>query len=183
MEDLISQLTAASQEQQTVVKKHQNVNKALIKEQEMKEQVIKELGKELRKTKFASENSKVERGNSNSFQKKLEENERQLIGANNAIKMLKQEKVKIEKEVAERTEIDLLERRKCLCSQKEEMEKLYEQQEQQRRENVKLREQLEKTSRQYRENLNSVEQERDALKHQVEEWVKKNHTTGKSGFI
>jgi hypothetical protein len=37
MEDLISQLTAASQEQQTVVKKHQNVNKALIKEQEMKE--------------------------------------------------------------------------------------------------------------------------------------------------
>ena len=97
MEDLISQLTAASQEQQTVVKKHQNVNKALIKEQEKKEQVIKELGKELRKTKFASENSKVERGNSNSFQKKLEENERQLIGANTTIKILKQEKEKIEK--------------------------------------------------------------------------------------
>jgi len=37
---------------------------------------------------------------------------------------------------------------------------------------VKLREQLEKTGRQYRENLNSVEQERDALKQQVEEWVK-----------
>ena len=44
MEDLISQLTAASQEQQTVVKKYQNVNKALIKEQEKKEEVIKELG-------------------------------------------------------------------------------------------------------------------------------------------
>jgi predicted Rossmann fold nucleotide-binding protein DprA/Smf involved in DNA uptake len=54
------------------------------------------------------------------------------------------------------------------------MEKLYEQQEQQRRENVMLREQMEKTGRQYRENLNRVEQERDALKHQVEEWVKKN---------
>jgi hypothetical protein len=63
------------------------------------------------------------------------------------------------------------------------MEKLYEQQEQQRRENVMLREQMEKTGRQYRENLNRVEQERDALKHQVEEWVKKNHITGKSGFI
>ena len=37
---------------------------------------------------------------------------------------------------------------------------------------MKLREQLEKTGRQYRENLNSVEQERDALKQQVEEWVK-----------
>jgi hypothetical protein len=34
MEDLISQLTAASQEQQTVVKEYQNVNKALKKEQE-----------------------------------------------------------------------------------------------------------------------------------------------------
>ena len=44
------------------------------------------------------------------------------------------------------------------------MEKLYEQQEQQRRENVMLREQLEKTVGQYHENLNSVEQERDALK-------------------
>ena len=140
MEDLISQLTAASQEQQTVVKKYQNVNKALIKEQEKKEEVIKELGEELRKTKLASENSKVERGNSHSFQKKLEENERQLIGANTTIKILKQEKEKIEKEVAERTEIDLLERRTFLCSQKEEMEKLYEQQEQQRRENVMLRE-------------------------------------------
>ena len=115
MEDLISQLTAASQEQQTVVKEYQNVNKALIKEQEKKEQVIKELGKELHKTKLASENSKVERGNSHSFQKKAE-NERQLVEANNAIKMLKQEKVKIEKEVAERKEIDLLERRKFLCS-------------------------------------------------------------------
>jgi uncharacterized protein Yka (UPF0111/DUF47 family) len=51
------------------------------------------------------------------------------------------------------------------------MEKLYEQQEQQRRENV------------MHENLNRVEQERDALKQQVEEWVKKNHTTGKPGFI
>jgi hypothetical protein len=207
MEDLISQLTAASQEQQTVVKKYQNVNKALIKEQEKKEEVIKELDKELRKTKLASENSKVERGNSHSFQKKLEENERQLVEANNAIKILKQEKVKIEKEVAERKEIDLLERRKFLCIQKEEMDKLYEEQEQQRRENVMfreqlekltgierqlheqqeqnvmLREQLEKTGRQYHENLNRVEQERDALKHQVEEWVKKNHTTGKSGFI
>jgi hypothetical protein len=71
MEDLISQLTAASQEQQTVVKKYQNVNKALIKEQEKKEEVIKELGEELRKTKLASENSKVERGSSHSFQKKL----------------------------------------------------------------------------------------------------------------
>jgi hypothetical protein len=39
--------------------------------------------------------------------------------------MLKQEKVKIEKEIAERKEIDLLERRKFLCSQKEEMDKLY----------------------------------------------------------
>ena len=144
MEDLISQLTAASQEQQTVVKKYQNVNKALIKEQEKKEEVIKELGKELRKTKFASENSKVERGNSHSFQEKLTENERQLIEANHAIKILKQEKVKIEKEVAERKEIDLLERRKFLCSQKEEMDKLYEEQEQQRRENVMFREQLEK---------------------------------------
>ena len=144
MEDLISQLTAASQEQQTVVKKYQNVNKALIKEQEKKEEVIKELGEELRKTKLASENSKVERGNSHSFQKKLEENERQLIEANNAIKILKQEKVKIEKEVAERKEIDLLERRKFLCFQKEEMDKLYEEQEQQRRENVMFREQLEK---------------------------------------
>jgi uncharacterized protein (UPF0335 family) len=63
------------------------------------------------------------------------------------------------------------------------MEKLYEQQEQQRRENVMLREQLEKTVGQYHENLNRVEQERDALKQQVEEWVKKNHTTGKPGFI
>ena len=63
------------------------------------------------------------------------------------------------------------------------MEKLYEQQEQQRRENVMLREQMEKTGRQYRENLNRVEQERDALRQQVEEWVKKNHTTGKPGFI
>ena len=97
MEDLISQLTAASQEQQTVVKKYQNVNKSLIKEQEKKEEVIKELGEELRKTKLASENSKVERGNSHSFQKKLEENERQLIGANTTIKILKQEKEKIEK--------------------------------------------------------------------------------------
>jgi hypothetical protein len=207
MEDLISQLTAASQEQQKVVKKYQNVNKALIKEQEKKEDVIEELGEELRKTKFASENSKVERGNSHSFQKKLEENERQLVEANNAIKILKQEKVKIEKEVAERKEIDLLERRKFLCFQKEEMDKLYEEQEQHRRENVMfreqlekltgierqlheqqeqnvmLREQLEKTGRQYHENFNRVEQERDALKHQVEEWVKKNHTTGKSGFI
>jgi regulator of replication initiation timing len=68
-------------------------------------------------------------------------------------------------------------RRKFLCSQKEEMDKLYEEQEQQRIENVMLREQLEKTSRQYHEDLNTVEQERDALKHQVEEWVKKNHTT------
>ena len=59
------------------------------------------------------------------------------------------------------------------------MEKLHEQQEQ----NVMLREQLEKTVGQYHENLNRVEQERDALKHQVEEWVKKNHITGKSGFI
>ena len=143
MEDLISQLTAASQEQQTVVKKYQNVNKALIKEQEKKEQVIKELGKELRKTKFASENSKVELGNSHSFQKKAE-NEKQSVEANNAVKMLKQEKVKIEKEVAERKEIDLLERRKFLCSQKEEMDKLYEEQEQQRIENVMFREQLEK---------------------------------------
>jgi hypothetical protein len=58
--------------------------------------------------------------------------------------MLKQEKVKIEKEVAERKEIDLLERRKFLCSQKEEMDKLYEEQEQQRIENVMFREQLEK---------------------------------------
>ena len=182
MEDLISQLTAASQEQQTVVKEYQNVNKALKKEQEKKVKVIKELGNELHKTKLASENSKVERGNSHSFQKKAE-NERQLVEANNAIKMLKQEKVKIEKEVVERTEIDLLERRKFLCSQKEEMYKLYEQQEQQRRENVMLREQLEKTVGQYHENLNSVEQERDALKQQVEEWVKKNHTRGKSGFI
>ena len=183
MEDLISQLTVASQEQQRVVRKYQNVNKALIKEQEKNEIVIKELDEELRKTKFASENSKVERGNSHSFQKKLEENERQLIEANTTIKMLKQEMVKIKKEVVERTEIDLLERRKFLCSQKEEMDKLYEQQEQQRRENVMLREQLEKTVGQYHENLNSVEQERDALKHQVEEWVKMNHKTGKSGFI
>ena len=98
MEDLISQLTAASQEQQTVVKKYQNVNKGLIKEQEKKEEVIKELGKELHKTKFASENSKAERGSSHSFQKKLEENERQLIGANTTINILKQEKEKIEKE-------------------------------------------------------------------------------------
>ena len=182
MEDLISQLTATSQEQQTVVKEYQNVNKALKKEQEKKVKVIKELGNELHKTKLASENSKVERGNNHSFQKKAE-NERQLVEANNAIKMLKQEKVKIEKEIAERKEIDLLERRKFLCSQKEEMDKLYEEQEQQRIENVMLREQLEKTSRQYHEDLNTVEQERDALKHQVEEWVKKNHTTGKSGFI
>jgi hypothetical protein len=179
MEDLISQLTAASQEQQTVVKKYQNVNKALIKEQEKKENVIKELGKELHKTKLASENSKVERGNSHSFQEKLSENERQLIEANHAITILKQEKEKIEKEV-ERKEIDLLESKKLLCSQKEEMEKLYGQQ---RRENVMLCEKLEKTDRQYHENLHRVEQERDALKHQVEEWVKKNHTTGKSGFI
>ena len=63
------------------------------------------------------------------------------------------------------------------------MDKLYEEQEQQRIENVMFREQLEKTGRQYHEDLNTVEQERDALKHQVEEWVKKNHTTGKSGFI
>ena len=63
MEDLISQLTAASQEQQKVVKKYQNVNKVLIKEQEKKEEVIKEL----HKTKYASENSKFERGNSHSF--------------------------------------------------------------------------------------------------------------------
>jgi len=179
MEDLISQLTVASQEQQTVVKKYQNVNKALMKEQEKNEKVIKELGEELHKTKFASENSKVERGHSHSFQKKLAENERQLIEANNTIKILKQEKEKIEKEV-ERKEIDLLERRKFLCSQKEEMEKLYGQQ---RRENVMLGEQLETLRRQYHENLNRVEQERDALKHQVDEWVKKNHTTGKSGFI
>jgi predicted metal-dependent phosphoesterase TrpH len=67
MEDLISQLTAASQEQQTVVKEYQNVNETLTKEQEKKEKVIKELGNEFHKTKFASENSKVERGNSHSF--------------------------------------------------------------------------------------------------------------------
>jgi hypothetical protein len=42
---------------------------------------------------------------------------------------------------------------------------------------------LEKTVGQYHENLNSVEQERDALEHQVEEGVKKNHATGKSGFL
>jgi valyl-tRNA synthetase len=87
MEDLISQLTATSQEQQTVVKEYQNVNKALKKEQEKKVKVIKELGNELHKTKLASENSKVERGNNHSFQKKAE-NERQLVEANNAIKML-----------------------------------------------------------------------------------------------
>lgn len=99
-----------------------------------------------------------------------------MIEANRTIKFLKQEKEKIEKEV-ERKEIDLLR------SQKEEIDKLYGEQKQQRRENVMLREQLEKTDRHYHENLNRVEQERDALKHQVEEWVKKNHTKGKSGFI
>ena len=166
---LISQLTAASQEQQTIVKKYQNVNKVLIKEQEKKEEVIKELGKELHKIKYASENSKFERGNSHSFQEKLSENERQLLEANNAITILKQEKEKVE-----RKEIDLLESKKFLCSQKEEMEKLYGQE---RRENVRLCEKLEKTDRQYHENLHRVEQERDALKHQVEEWVKKNHAT------
>ena len=173
LEGLISQLTAASQEQQTVVKKYQNVNKVLKKEQEKNEIVIKELGEELYKTKLAFENSKVECDNSHSFQEKLTGIRRQLIEANNTIEILKQENEKIEKEV-ERKEIDLLESKKFLCSQKEEMEKLYGQQ---RRENVMLREKLEKTDRQYHENLNRVEQERDALKHQVEEWVKKNHTT------
>ena len=98
--------------------------------------------------------------------------------AKKTINIVKQEKKKIEKEV-ERKEIEILECRRFLCSQKEEMEKLYEQQEQQRRENVMLRE----SGRQYLENFNRVEEERNALKHQVEEWVKKNHTTGKSGFI
>lgn len=135
----------------------------LKKEQEKNEIVIKELGEELYKTKLAFENSKVECDNSHSFQEKLTGIARQLIEANNTIEILKQENEKIEKEVE----------RKFLCSQKEEMEKLHEQQEQ----NVMLREQLEKTGRQYHENLNRVEQERDALKHQVEEWVKKNHTT------
>ena len=97
MEDLISQLTVASQEQHTVVKKYQNVNKALIKEQEKNEIVIKELREELHKTKLASENSKVERGNSHSFQKKLEENERQLIGANTKIKILNKKRKRLKK--------------------------------------------------------------------------------------
>ena len=52
------------------------------------------------------------------------------------------------------------------------MGKLYEKQEQQRRENVMFREQLEKTGRQYREDLNRAEQERDALKQQVDSIVK-----------
>jgi uncharacterized protein (UPF0335 family) len=95
--------------------------------------------------------------------------------ARKTINIVKQEKEKIETEV-ERNKIEIIECRRFLCSQKEEMEKLYEQQ---RRENVMLRE----TGRQYLENVNRVEEERNALKHQVEEWVKKNHTTGKSGFI
>ena len=98
--------------------------------------------------------------------------------AKKTINIVKQEKEKIEREV-ERKKFEMIECRRFLYSQKKEMEKLYEQQEQQRRENVMLRE----TGRQYLENFNSVEEERNALKHQVEEWVKKNHTTGKSGFI
>ena len=98
--------------------------------------------------------------------------------AKKTINIVKQEKEKIEREV-ERKKFEMIECRRFLCSQKKEMEKLYEQQEQQRRENVMLRE----TGRQYLENFNRVEEERNALKHQVEEWVKKNHTMGKSGFI
>jgi hypothetical protein len=55
--------------------------------------------------------------------------------------------------MCKRNKIEIIECRRFLCSQKEEMEKLYEQQEQQRRENVMLRE----TGRQYLENFNSVE--------------------------
>ena len=92
--------------------------------------------------------------------------------AKKTINIVRQEKEKIEKEV-ERNKTEIIECRRFLYSQKEEMEKLYEQQEQQKRENVMLRE----TGRQYLENFNRVEEERNALKHQVEEWVKKNHTT------
>ena len=115
---------------------------------------------------------------SHSLERKLAESESQLMEAKKTINIVKQEKEKIEKEV-ERKKIEIIECRRFLCSQKEEMEKLYEQQEQQRRENAMLRE----TGRQYLENFNRVEEERNALKHQVEEWVKKNHTTGKSVFI
>lgn len=102
--------------------------------------------------------------------------------AKRTITTVKREKEKIEKEV-ERKETQILECRRFLCSQKEEIEKLYEEKEQQRIKNVMLHEQLDKTDRQYHENLKRVEQERDALKHQVEEWVRKKNTTGKSGFI
>ena len=71
--------------------------------------------------------------------------------AKKTINIVKQEKEKIEKEV-ERKKIEIIECRRFLCSQKEEMEKLYEQQEQQRRENVMLRE----TGRQYLEILTEL---------------------------
>lgn len=176
LENLISQLNAAAKEQQTIIKQYQKANETSTKEQKTKDKVIKELKEDLHKTNLASENSKVEHGNSHSLEKKLAESERQLTEANNIIKILKQEKEQIEKEF-ERKEIEILECRKFICSQKEKTEKLYEQLKQQGRESVMLREQLEKTNRQHHENLNRVEEERDAVKHQVEEWVKKNHTT------
>lgn len=175
LESLISQLTVASKEQQTVIEKYQNVSEKFTKEQKKKDKVIKELNQDLHKTKLASGKSKAEHDNSHSLERKLAESECQLMEAKRTITTVKREKEKIEKEV-ERKETQILECRRFLCSQKEEIEKLYEEKEQQRIKNVMLHEQLDKTDRQYHENLKRVEQERDALKHQVEEWVKKNHT-------